>query len=73
MFPFAFLAKLRKLGVKEEHAVELFQEFLDKHSKLGNAENLISTLQVENTKLKNENEFMLKLIDKHMIGIKDDY
>jgi hypothetical protein len=71
MFPLTFLMRLRKLGVKEEPATELFQEFLDKHNKLGNAENLITTLKVDNTRLKNENEFMLKLIDKYMIGINE--
>jgi hypothetical protein len=71
MYPLAFRAKLLKLGIDTETANELFNVFCNNHNLLTRAENLITTLQVENTKLKNENEFMLKLIDKYMIGINE--
>ena len=69
MYPLAFLQALRKAGVNEERAMDLFVEFQAKHNELGNAKNLITTLQEDNSRLKHENEFMLKLINKHMVGL----
>lgn len=69
MYPLAFLQALRKAGVNEERAMDLFVEFQAKHNELCNAKNLITTLQEDNSRLKHENEFMLKLINKHMVGL----
>lgn len=69
MYPLTFLQALRKAGVNEERAKDLFVEFQAKHNELGNAKNLITTLQEDNSRLKHENEFMLKLINKHMVGL----
>jgi hypothetical protein len=71
MYPLTFLQALRKAGVVEEKALQLFQEFANKHNDLSHATNYITTLKEDNSRLKHENEFMLKLIDKHMIGLNE--
>jgi len=70
MYPLTFLQALRKAGVKEEKALDIYHEFANKHNALASAENIITTLKEDNSRLKHENEFMLKLINEHMVGCK---
>lgn len=71
MFPWTFLKKLKDAKLSEELALELFHQYSEIHRQMTNSANLVTTLQEDNKRLKHENEFMLKLIDKHMIGLNE--
>jgi len=66
VYPLAFIQRLRKYGVPENSAVELFHIYSDKHTKLMQAKNYITILTEDNKRLKYENEFMLKIVNLHM-------
>lgn len=70
MYPLTFLQALRRAGVVEEKALNLYQEFSNTYNALNSATNYITTLKEDNSRLKHENEFMLKLINDHMVGCK---
>lgn len=71
MFPLTFLNSLKSLKIPEERALDLFHRYSEVHSRATNAENYNTTLLEENKRLKYENEFMLKLIDRHLEIFKD--